>query len=229
MVDVENLKSNVGKPYLIKLWNLFFKNGGNEFCDAYLVEIDGNWSIMLNGNGDKILLSKAQLDYLISKMETLDLLQTTKSKLEFNFGLENGSGISKNGKKYKILFQYQTHINGDKQRKPFKFIIKQFGNNFRVDFDKTLLDLHKFRNILEKIDLGSGKIKVEFIYDIEKEKEIYHKETRSRGTNKKKSKKKKKKSEDHFCVKCNSSIAEVVADYSKRQFDKKLCRKCQPN
>lgn len=237
MKKVEDLLQLEGGKYSIKLWNVFFKNNGQVFCDAYLAEIDGNWTIMLNGNGNKILLSKAQIEYLISKMERLDLLKEVREELEFEFGLTNGSGINRNGQYYKLLFQYQSHYNGEKKSYPLTMFIKEFKHRYSVDFEKMLLDLYKFKDILEKMLIGRGTVKVESIYDIDQQAMIYKRESysnlnsnQSSSSNDNQSRSQSQSSNNsHSCEDCNKSIPDYVADFSQRHFEKDLCRKCQDN
>lgn len=180
MYKVEELLKLEGGKYSIKLWNVFFKDKGQVYCDAYLTEIDSNWTIMLNGNGNKILLSKAQIEYLISKMERVDLLRYGREKVDEYFGLANGSGIKKGYHYYKLLFQYQTHFdNGTAKKYPFSFFVKTYDNHYRVDLDDMLLTLYKFKDILEKMIIGRGAVKIESIYDIDNKAMLYERESYS--------------------------------------------------
>jgi hypothetical protein len=156
-MKVSDILAYKDKKVLIKLKNIFYKNNGNTFLDAFLIYFKENddWRIGLKAEGNKenrkegekaenIMLSLSQIEYLITKMQLLDSVAAKNEKFEMHFGIENGEGIRKivgknhkgedQIKYFKFLVEYGSHKkNGEKEEKatyPMNVLVK----NMKIDF-----------------------------------------------------------------------------------------------
>lgn len=178
---------------LIKINTLFFSNNGNTFLDVFLAVHEGEYKIefkaeddlsaKISAGVDSIYLSLPQIEYIIAQLNAFNTARKLSEEYFDFFGIETYSGISKEvgfyrnrpiTKNYKILIEYRSHLNGEKAFYNLLVSVAQPENVFSIDFDKFLLNMYLYKDILVKMHSEKGSIaSVESIIRVSDRSVIY--------------------------------------------------------